>query len=231
NAVGLGYLLVNAVLGDPWQYPCSLVPRATALKAEISARLAQLSAGLDWTGHAPDWAPNASPDELSTLVQSELQQSAQLVLDLKANALISITSANLQGNLVKELESADGEIATLEAARNDLLLKDKLAHFEEVQTYVTRDQSELDNLQKKLVAYVQAKLNPPSSVSDALKDFGEKLLDFTGAYVSAAKSLDFSTGSGLAKTGKSLYEALDKLVDAMSTEDFACTEDTKCLDL
>src|SRR5262249_30790376 len=77
----------------------------------------------------------------------------------------------------------------------------------------------------------QAKLNPPSSVSDALKDFGEKLLDFTGAYVSAAKSLDFSTGSGLAKTGKSLYEALDKLVDAMSTEDFACTEDTKCLDL
>jgi hypothetical protein len=232
-ALGFAYAIALASLGDPWKYPCSLVGRATALKHEITARIEQWKAHLDWAGRAADWAPSTPPAELQSLVQSELQHSSQLAQSIKLDALLAITSANLEGNLVKELEGADGNIAKLEAARNEIVFKEKQARLDEVQSYVTRNELALQHLQAKLVAYYQAQSNPPSGVVDALTSLGEKLGDFIGGYVAVVKagSDDFDKLWSLAKYGKSLYESLEKLVDAMSGDGFVCAQDSKCVDL
>jgi hypothetical protein len=108
------------------------------------------------------------------------------------------------------------------------VLKEQEARLEEVQTYVTRNQTELQHLKDKLVAYYQAQSSPPSGVMDSLISLGESLADFGGAYVSAAKGADFDKLVALAKAGKSLYDSLDKVASLMSGSDFVCTDDPKC---
>ncbi len=229
-AAKLGYALALASLGQVWLYPCSLSGRATALQKELEARALQLDAGLDWAGRAADWAPFTPPAMLTSLVQSELQQSAQVAADIKLNALLSITSANLQGSLVTAMEQADGKLAELEAKRNDAALKEKQVRLGELQAYVQRNQSQLDYLKSQLWNYYLAQSSQPSGIFDALTAVGEAAGSFVGAAVNLYTNASFGNAVGAAKAGLSLYNAFDKLSSSLSGNGFVCEEHAECVD-
>jgi hypothetical protein len=235
-------LLLNR-LGPESAAPCSLLHKQRSLVAEATGKLAQLTAGLDFMGHSPDWAPATAPALLQPQVQSRLEETTALAQDLKLNALLSIAAADQLGKIGLYMNQADGYLAQLQSNLSDIHLREKQAQLAAASTSVERARADYLILQQKLYDYMEQKKQEHTEldiggIAGALKTLADQVKTLYGAVkdIASATSVGSLAGGYGAAIGAAVgvvnaVQDIAKKFDALNAPGWSCSADPACVAL
>lgn len=234
------YQRVLDELGPEAVVPCSLYHRFRSLTAEATGKLGQIAGSLDFLGRGSKWAPATPPDILHEQVQSRLEETTALALDLKVNALLSISSAALAGQIGLYMNKADGELAQLELDQNSIHAREMQAQMEAVAAHEARAEAQLTFIQSQLDSYLKAVgAQQAADIAPTLTALGT-LASAAGTFFSAAKTAVTSAATvsalgsaalGAAGAAVAVGVAIKAVVDSLnklSGPDWTCAADATC---
>ncbi len=179
-------------------------------------------------GLRAELVPYTSPTALLPILHSQIAHVAVVAADLKLNAILTLTSADLKAQLAAAKAQADGDLAEKESSLHTLASAEAEAKLQEAQVSAAAAQDQSIFLAARLDDFYRSKIPPADDLFATIAGLAEKGGALAGAMVAAMAPGPTKAADVVAavRAGVEVVKAIDKLDDVLPL--YSCDADPIC---